>query len=230
MASDESKLKQKDVSWQRGFDYNNFAVVFCPDGKINLISKDDKGIHYTIHPGNKSGVLDIHKTYERTKKHERIFAIKHEYIPRLLKGIVPPMLSELEGVLRPLRLGWLMHRNIGIFGGLYPAEKDIPKITKCNKHKRLEFSDEAILQNIQAPEYLDDIYDMPEAVFNLVKMRRRRDKWIGIAFKITGPSEDVKLYWIKLKDMRQFIERLEQPFIQAAMKYQLPKEEWPIFL
>jgi len=39
------------------------AVKFLPSGKV-LVILEGMGVHYTLHPGHDSGVIDIHKTNE----------------------------------------------------------------------------------------------------------------------------------------------------------------------
>ncbi len=39
------------------------AVKFLPSGKV-LVILEGTGVHYTLHPGHDSGVIDIHKTNE----------------------------------------------------------------------------------------------------------------------------------------------------------------------
>jgi len=217
----------------RGIDFDMLAFQFCPDGKMLLLPKSGNGPHITIHPGNKSGILDIHKTYtmpDGTKKHETIFAMRNEDIPQLISEIAPLMMSALEGLLRPLRLGWLKHRNIGIVYGLYPSESDFVRITKRNSRKRLVIDKEEFHKNILIPEYLEDIYYMDDGAFSLESVRRRKSKIIGVAFKVTIPSGDIRLFWIKLKDIPRMVKCLEPILLQEVKKYQLSHEEFSKYL
>ena len=217
----------------RGMDFDMFAFEFRPDGKIHFFPKSGNGSHYTIHPGNKSGILDVHKTYmmpDGTKKHETIFAMKNEDIPRLLLEIGPIMISALEGLRRPLSLGWLKHRNITIVYGLYPSDTDFAKITKRNSHKRLDIDNNAFQNNVYVPEYLEEIYDMEDGAFSLISIRRRKSKHIGVAFKTTLLSGDIDIFWIKLKDLPRMMKRMEPILIQEVKKYQLSREEFSKYL
>jgi hypothetical protein len=50
------------------------------------------------------------------------------------------------------------------------------------------------------PEFPEHVYNFPESAFALFRGRRR----IGIGFKATETSGDVRLAWIKLADLARF--------------------------
>jgi hypothetical protein len=110
------------------------------------------------------------------------------------------MVPELFGLLRPLRLGWLKHHNIGIAYGIDPvSDADIAAVTRKRK-RRLALDAELYRRNALVPKYLEDIYDFPDGNFSLY----HRGRQIGIGFKKTMPDGDVRFYWIKRRDLMRF--------------------------
>lgn len=214
----------------RGIDFEEFAFEFRPDGKVNFFSKCG-GEHYTLHPGGKSGLIDIHRTKEGTKIHETIFAMKRDDLPKLLKEVEPLMRKTLEGLYRPLRPGWLNHRNIHIIPWSIPMnDAELGAVTKKNPRRRLVIEKKKVLNNIiVALELLKDIYDIydiPDGMFQLIAMRRPVPKMIGVALKITSAEGKVHLFWMKLKDQRAVMRLTNYTLMNIATKYAIPKEEY----
>jgi hypothetical protein len=194
----------------RGIESESFAIEFRGD-KIVFVSKLDgegrraaqgKDKHYTFHAGLDSGVMDLHETESgpdgRSQRHT-LFAIRRDDLPPILDELAP-MLPELLGLLRPLRLGWLKHRNIGIARGVDPvSDEDIAAATR--KHRgRLTLDPQLYEQHVFVPDYLDEVYDFPDGNFALF----HRCRHIGIGFKKTYADGGVRLFWIKLRDLTRF--------------------------
>jgi len=160
------------------------------------------GEHYTFHAGPDSGVIDVHETdpsSDSGEQHRTLFAIRHDDLPALL-GEAAAILPEFLGLLRPLRLGWMKHRNIGIARGVDPvSDEDIAAVTR--KHKRRLTLDAGLYErNIFVPEFLEDLYDFPDGNFALF----HRNRQIGIGFKKTDANGNVRLFWIKRRDLLRF--------------------------
>jgi hypothetical protein len=215
----------------RGIEGDDFAVAFGGD-KIVFITKpcpedqsdrDQPEKHYTFHAGPDSGVIDLHETTldEDGQKHYRtLFAIRHDDLPAAL-GQLAPMLSEFLRLFRPLRLGWLKHRNIGIARSIDPvSDADIAAVTRKRKRK-LALDAELYQQNVFVPEYLDEVYDFPDGNFALL----HRGRPIGIGFKKTMPGGNVRLFWIKCRDLMRFGNQWQAkmaPMLQGAA---IPREQ-----
>jgi hypothetical protein len=133
------------------------------------------------------------------EQHRTLFAIRHDDLPALL-GEAAAILPEFLGLLRPLRLGWMKHRNIGIARGVDPvSDEDIAAVTI--KHKRRLTLDAGLYErNIFVPEFLEDLYDFPDGNFALF----HRNRQIGIGFKKTDANGNVRLFWIKRRDLLRF--------------------------
>jgi hypothetical protein len=126
----------------KGIEGEGFAISLSDD-KIVFISRSrpeslpaevaEKEKHYTLHAGPASGVLDLHETTldaDGQEQHRTLFALRRDDLPAIL-GEFAPMLPELFDLIRPLRLGWLHHNNIGIARGVNPvSDEDIAAVTR----------------------------------------------------------------------------------------------------
>jgi hypothetical protein len=129
-------------------------------------------------------------------QHRTLFAMRREDIPPALE-LLRPLLSELLSLLRPLRLGWLKHRDIGIARGIdLISDLDIAAATRKRKG-RLAIDPQLYEAHIFVPEFLEEIYDFPNGTFALFRRQRR----IGVGFKATRADGDVCLSWVKLSDL-----------------------------
>ena len=82
------------------------------------------------------------------------------------------MVVELFGLIRPLRLGWMTHRGIGIARGVDPInDRDLAAVTRKRKH-RLVIDAQLYRQNIFIPEYLEEVYEFPDGQFALFRSVR----------------------------------------------------------
>lgn len=91
----------------------------------------------------------------------------------------------------------MKHRTIGIARGVDPvSDEDIAAVTK--KYKRRLTLDAGLYErNIFVPEFLEDLYDFPDANFALF----HRNRQIGIGFKKTAANSNIRLFWIKRRDL-----------------------------
>src|SRR5260370_17202355 len=100
------------------------------------------------------------------------------------------MRGELLGLVRPLRLGWLKHRNIGIARGIDPvSDDDIAAVTRKRK-RRLTLDAELYEQNLFVPEFLEEVYEFPDGNFALF----HRGRQTAIGFNKTYPHGNVPLF------------------------------------
>jgi hypothetical protein len=211
----------------RGIEGDNFALQFGADKIVFVPRSAANGEHYTFHAGPASGVLDLHETQMtsgRSEQHRTLFAMRRNDIPAAL-GEMTPLLAELLALLRPLRLGWLKHRDIGIARGIdLISDEDIAAAT-CKRKGRLAVDPELYQQNIFVPEFLEQVYDFPDGTFALFRRRRR----IGIGFKTTVAGGDVRLSWIKLTDLMRFGRIWEPKVMTALASFSIPPERYADF-
>jgi hypothetical protein len=216
-----------------GFEGEEFAVEFRGD-KIVFVSKapgggrqevEEKEKHYTFQAGSDSGVIDLHETQtgrDGRKQHQTLFALRHDDLPAMF-GDLATMVPELLGLLRPLRLGWLKHRNIGIARGIDPVnDEDIAAVTR-KRRRRLKLDWQLYEQNVSVPEFLDEVYDFPDGNFALFHRSRK----IGIGFKQTDGEGVVRLFWIKRRDLMRFSSAWQAKVAGTLRSLAIPPERYP---
>jgi hypothetical protein len=206
----------------KGIEGDDSALEFRGDKVVFVPKRGDDGKHYTLHAGPASGVIDVHETArdsEGREQHRTLFALRKDDLLSLLQDVLS-MVPELFGLLRPLRLGWLKHRNIGIARGIDPvSDADITAATRKRK-RRMALDAKLYRQNVFFPRYLEDVYDFPDG--NLTLVHRRRN--VGIGFKQTDAAGDIRLFWIKRRDMVRYGNDWQKKLISALQRFPIPPE------
>jgi hypothetical protein len=132
---------------------------------------------------------------------------------------MPP---DLFSLFRPLRLGWLKHRNITIARGIDPvSDEDIAAVSVKQKRK-LALDPQLYRQNVFIPEFLEEIYDFPDGNFALLY----RGRPIGVGFKKTDADGRVHLFWIKRRDLLRFANHWEDKVTTALQAGAIPPEKY----
>jgi hypothetical protein len=207
-----------------GIEIGSFVIEFRDD-KIIALAKDT-GEHYTFHAGGASGALDIHRTWREadgTERHQTVFAMRHADMPAFLNDLAS-MTTGMLRLLRRLRLGWLYRHGIGVVQGLDPmAESEMAAVTRRKpRRKRIVMDEDKLEANLRIPEYLDEIWDLPDGAFSLFDGGRK----IGVGIKATDRLGCARLYWFKLRDASRFFKSSEAKFLATALKYAIPREEY----
>lgn len=194
-----------------------FILKVLPSGKVLLIAQGS-GVHYTLHPGHKSGVIDVHKTTERvvsgdSGRYETLLAIPKEELVCRLSQIGEAPFVEFLSLFRPIRLGWIARNDLGIVA--FPTDAQLDGVTEI-KIRPDSLESERLLRGwFQVPEFIDDIFDMPNTAFLLFKSRARADSPYGIMFKFPGAEGRFLLKWIRLRDLRRWSRKLEGMYLAA---------------
>jgi hypothetical protein len=191
-----------------------------------VVLAKDRGEHYTLHAGHKSGILDVHRTWRDPagiERHQTVFAMHHADLPAFLNEFAS-MTTGIIRLLRRLRPGWLYRHGIGIIRGLEPlSDGDIAAVTRRRSgRKRIVVDEDNVQANIKIPEYLDEVWDFPDGAFSLFDGRRR----IGIGIKATDRSGFVRLFWFKPRDVTRFFSSFEERFLATAQKYAIRREKY----
>lgn len=206
----------------KGIEVDDFVIEMGRD-KIVLLSKF-AGDHYTLHAGNKSGILDLHRTWRDTngvEQHQTLFAIRRDDLFSLLATWTSWPI-ELLRLLRPLRIGWLYRHGIGIVHGLDPTSDDEVAAITRKRRKRLVVDEDQWHATLTIPEYLDEVRDFPDGAFSLFS----GDRKIGIGFKKTDSQGEIQLFWLKLRDLTRLAANWQQQFIGALQRYAIPPERY----
>jgi hypothetical protein len=209
----------------RGIEGEDFAIAFGGDKIVFVPKSDGNGTHYTFQAKPASGVMDLHETSidaDGREKHRTLFALPACNVPSLL-GELAPMVAELFRLMRPLRLGWLKYHDIGIARGLDPvSDNEIAAVTRKHK-RRLALDAQRYEQHVYVPEFLEEVYDFPDGNFSLL----HRGRPIGIGFKKTEADGNIRLFWIKRRDLMRFGHDWEQRVIDAFSRLAIPPVRYP---
>jgi hypothetical protein len=208
-----------------GIEGDDFAIEFRGDKVVFVAKSAGPAKHYTLEAGFKTGVIDLHETQDvpdGQERHRTLFAMRRDELAALL-SVASPMIPELLSLVRPLRLGWLKHRNIGIARGLEPvSDTDIAAVTR-KRRKRLTLDADLYEKNVFVPEYLEDVYAFPDGNFSLVHHGRP----LGLGFKKTTADGRVLLFWIKRRDLIRFGNKWQATFGRAIADIAIPSEDYP---
>jgi hypothetical protein len=211
----------------KGIEGEEFAIEFRGDKIVFVPKSAGAGKHYTLHAGTDSGVTDLHCTTIDAggqKHHRTLFALRTDDLPTALAEIAP-MLRDLFNLVRPLRLGWLKHRNIGIARGIDPvSDEDIAAVTR-KRRSRLALDPQRYQQNLFVPEFLEEVYDFPDGNFALF----HRNRNIGIGFKKTDAGGNVRLFWIKRRDLLRFGNDWQGRVVDALCRIAIVPESYPAY-
>lgn len=216
----------------KGIETEDFAMALGADKLVFILKSRAVGqparreteIHYTLQGGARSGVLDLHETRtapDGQKSHQTLFALRTGDLPHLLQQLAP-MVIDLLGLVRPLRLGWMARSGIGVARGVDPiSDLDLAAVTRKRK-RRLNPDPFLYEQNIFVPKYLDQVYEFPDGQFTLFDERRK----IGFGFKATDETGHIRLFWIKRRDILRFGNTWQRKIIDALRAAAIPPEQY----
>ena len=210
----------------KGIGCNEFAIHFGPN-KIMFIPRYRNGSHYTLHFGVRPGILDLHETWsdqDEIKQHKTLFAMRLSDLEYLLTKRGHSTAESLHRIIRKLGLGWMGHHKIGLVLGSIPTDQQFEAIAKLDRRKRLVLSEEALASNVRTPEFLEEIFNEPDGIFTLISLKRGKAKQIGFGYKVTLPTGELRLFWIKKSDILTEMLHLEDQFVQAASHFAIPPE------
>ena len=213
-----------DSSWLqevREFDFGEVLLILGTDKLMFQVKHAPK--HLTVHLGANSGNLDIHRTTPlggRASNHTSLFEIPHAKLAGLMAEIAPAVVAEFASLAQPLRPGWMERNRIGAVTGLIPPEAEMQNVTAIRK-KRLTIDTEKVKARARAPEFLDELYDLPEGhLFNLFSCDNPASpRFIGIGFRRTDSAGRARLAWIKNRNALQAFKRIANVLESAARKH-----------
>lgn len=216
----------------RGMDFDGFAWEVRPDGKIHLFAKEKGGFHWTLHPGTRSGALDLHETAinpDGTTSHRTLFMIKLEDCERLASELAPVLIPGLLEQFRPLSLRWVRRRRISIIRDPSSTNAELRSVT-FKTHKRLRFEPQKLEEaqgRVTAPER---ILALPDGWFRLMSVRRRGTRWLGVGLKATDRTGEPHLLWARPEDLIVWGEQMQEFMMCTARKYLISRDDYPKYL
>lgn len=213
----------------KGFDLGEAAFLFA-DGKLVITAKGSRD-HLTVQFGAHSGVLDIHKkstAADGSSQYVTLFTIPRDNLLAMLQEFGIPVLRAQMRALRRLRPGWMAKRRVGVVVGLSISESqissEISTITKLRRQK-LVVDPERLADRVWVPEFLDDLYDLPDGqTFTLLSCRKQRNhqrnhRVLGFGFKFTDGIGRPRLVWVPKRRVSQAFKGVEGLLERAARKY-----------
>lgn len=215
-----------------GIDFGKLAWVVRPDGKLHFFAKEGGGFHWTLHPGPRSGALDLHETSvnpDGTTSHKTLFMIKVEDFERLANEIEPVLVPSLLQQFRPLSLRWVQRRNISIVRDPSSTNAELAAVT-YRSHKRLQFDMQKLQEALDKSTPPDQVLLMPDGWFRLMSIRRWGTRWIGVVLKVTDRAGAPLLLWARPEELVAWGEQAQDFFRDAAEKYLIPAQDYPKYL
>jgi hypothetical protein len=207
-----------------GHKSDELIIQLRPDGKV-LVILPTKNLHYTLHPGHRSGIIDIHKTEHQsvpgTDGHSTLFSMPREEVPLQMRKLAP-LFPQLLEMIRPIRLGWLFRKGYGIIR--FPSESELAGVSRI-EIRRSGASNTAMLKQLfYLPKYLDEIMDSPDRAYLVFDANRRSVPLRGIVLTYCAPNNRVRLCWLKFHDITRFQRKVETILAQefGHLQIQIP--------
>lgn len=122
---------------------------------------------------------------------------------------------EFLRLLRPIRLGWIARNRIAVVA--FPTEAQLDGVSEIKISLGSLESEKLLRGWFLVPEFIDDIFDMPNMAFLLFKSRLKASLPYGIMFKF--PDCKANLKWIRLRDLRRWSRRMEGAYLQTFEPY-----------
>lgn len=184
--------------------YRSVIIKFLRSGKI-LIVPQDSGFHFTVHPGIMSGSIDVHRTDEHipqdnNARYETLITIPRADIVEKIRRLGTGHVRKLLTLLRPIRIGWMAHRHLGVMALL--TEDALNKV--CTIRLTMEAADEVPQSWMCIPDFLEEIFDLPNETFLLFDSRRQPSPLYGVLFKLRDLQGEVALRWIRFRDLTRW--------------------------
>lgn len=74
----------------RGIEADDLVLELRSDKVVILQKSEGGGIHYTLHSGRTSDVIDLHRTVPKAsggREYQRLFAIRHDSLPAVISEL-----------------------------------------------------------------------------------------------------------------------------------------------
>jgi hypothetical protein len=183
------------------------TVRFLRDGKV-LAKIGEESVHYTLHPGRVSGLIDLHKTNESLPrgdpaKYNTLGVLPAEVIVRAVADAAKPLLAGFLGLWRPLRLGWMIRRRLGI-GPRFPSDIDAQGISGISIRKGPILVNDPLATLMNRPEYYEDVLREANAGYILYDCGRPSHRPYGLMVTYAAAPDQVRMMWAKIRDLKRW--------------------------
>lgn len=205
------------------------AVISIARDKV-IFTKRGAADHVTVHMGPASGVLDVHRKVVvpgQPDDYQRIYAISHDDLRKLVMELAPRVLEMLTPVAQPLDVGALDARRIGAVVGLLVTPEQMETITSVRRGK-LTLDAEKLALRVWIPEFLDDLNRIPVGEFFTLfsTAKRNAPRLLGHGFAVPQRKARQQLMWLPHRRLSSALAQLEPVFRDALQKYR-SNEQFP---
>lgn len=193
-------------------------ILFLRSGKV-VVKLGDGRIHYTLHPGHASGVIDFHRTDEKFPgghpcRQETLAFLPKAAIEGGLQAIGPHLVADFISVWRPLRLGWLIRRRLGI-GPRLPTGVELGALNKISIREGPAQCSEPIASWMRPPEFYEDVLEHTSAAYILYDCKKRSTCPYGAMLTYGGLRGHVQMRWAKFRDLRRWAAKWEPIVVET---------------
>jgi hypothetical protein len=191
-------------------DMPGLTIKRLPTGKI-VFKREGDECHYTVNFSDDLGLLDLHRTWETRRlgdpaRHEQLFRIALADLATILNEVSVDLPQRILGLLKPIRIGWMARRRLGI---MVMKQDSSANDVDAIKLRNADTTDEELHRWLDIPEYLDDIRNTPHVGALIHDCRRDPPVPFGLLFTIPVADGVVLLRWVKLKAVRCFMREQE---------------------
>ncbi len=196
------------------FHENEFTLKFLQSGKV--VAKVGNGrSHYTLHPGTATGVIDLHKTDESHSegdpaRHERLWALPQDILIERLTAVGPSLLQDFWMLWRPLRLGWMIRRDL-VIGPRIPTDDCFAAVTAIKTRQGPREANDPLNLWMKPPEFYEGVLSRPNSGYLVYDMRKNSSTPYGV-FITYGKEPWVRMLWAKTRDLNRWSRRWEPLF------------------
>lgn len=204
---------------------NNFTIITIDkETKEKIIIKlDNANIHYTIHFGTKSKVIDIHKTTELKngeKSYETLYKIKHFTVGRIIceiKKNLNVIINDLEKIFFSFKVNpsFFKHHNI-IAQSLDENDLSNTQLIDFNtKKNKLKFRKNAnINETISLLSIINK--ETKPSVYLLWKSKKNKFLKSGLLLVTSCETKNTKkFYFVTKKSYNSFLKAIISKIIQC---------------
>jgi len=191
--------------------FGTLLIRFLPSGKI-LVVPEGRGFHFTLHPGHKSGKVDVHKTNEcaskdHAAKYETLATIAKEDILDRLRQLGTGYVQELLSLLRLIRMGWIARRRLGVIA--FPTDAELSSVSAFRLKSAPMENTEFLRGWMRTPEFIDEILELPNETFLLFDCAKATSPLYGLLLRLKDSQGEAQLRWVKFSDLLRWSARLE---------------------
>ena len=158
--------------------------------------------------------MKIHKTDElvhdgETSKYQTIGRISQDELITRLSVIGPEDLAEFLSLIRPIRLGWMIRRRLGI-GPAFPPDSVLTAIRGIRIRQGNADLSEPFKTWMQPPEFYDEVLQDPGKAFYLFDCKKTNPSTpYGLLFTHPGPHGHVQMKWAKCRPLLKWAHKWE---------------------